>query len=387
MGKTITRLTVGLSVLLATGALSTAQGQDSGRVDLAGLEMGGDRAEAVTAPLKARAEALTDEEAAALGERLDEDPRDLETRLVLLFRELPGPRRARGERSDPRPHGELVLGLIEHHPRAVIAGTAGLMLYPYKRDGMYTGPAWDGAIELWERLAKEHPKDAAIACNAGCFMMADPFRLAMDGERALELLQRARTLEPKGPRWALKLGALHSMRQRMTRDAGQRTREGLQAVEHLRAAWDLTPKTEQTALRVMGDPVSMALAKAYLDADDLSEARHFAHATLDAEDEESPRGAVVFSMNDVLGKVALAEGDLDLASRYLLASATTTGSAVLGSFGPDFDLAHDLLIAGRRAVVLAFLEDCKAFWTSGQDELVAWIATIEAGKNPWAKDD
>lgn len=65
----------------------------------------------------------------------------------------------------------------------------------------------------------------------------------------------------------------------------------------------------------------------------------------------------------VLGLVALKRGNIVDAKRYLLESGKTKGSPVLGSFGPDFMLAHALLDAGERETVAEFLTECKGFWT------------------------
>ena len=369
------------TLIACVANVATAQG--TGRVALTDLEWGDARSRVHTTALRKRAAALTKEEAAQLRAQLKAHPRDISTRMVLLFHELPELRRKRGERHDPQPHGRLVLGLIEQHPRSRLAGTAGLLLYPYKRDGMYTGPAWEDAIELWEHLVAMHPKDPAIACNAGSFLMADPFRIKKDGPRALVLLRRARELAPQEPRWALKLGAYHSMLRSMTRAPEARMSEAKAALPHLRAAWDLTAASERGVLVVMGKPLSMALASVYFDAGEAQSARTFAALALEQDDPQKPRGDLVFEMNVVLGRIALAEGDVDEAARYLLAAGWTTGSPVLGSFGPDMTLAEGLLAAGKRDTVREFLESCKAFWDSGQSELDAWIRAIDEGGNPW----
>ena len=294
--------------------------QDADRQALANLEWGGAASIEKTRALRERAEKLTGEDAVELRERLESDPDDLATRMTLLFYELPELRRKRRAGADPKPHGELVLGLIERHPRSRLAGTAGFLLYPYKRDGMYTGPAWEGAIELWERLVAEHPDDPAIAGNAGSFLMADPFLLARDGPRALALLERARELAPREPRWALKLGGYHSMQRAVAREPEARVAAARAALPHLRAAWDLTEPGERATLAVFGQPLPMVLASAYFDAGESEPARTFALLALGGENPSAPRGEVVFEMNAVLGRLALAAGDAEAAAAYLLAA-------------------------------------------------------------------
>ena len=73
----------------------------------------------------------------------------------------------------------------------------------------------------------------------------------------------------------------------------------------------------------------------------------------------SDYGEVVFRANEVLGRIAVKEGNFTEAQRCLRAAANSDGSITLRSFGPDFVLAHELLEHGEREdrdTVLAFLE-------------------------------
>jgi hypothetical protein len=88
--------------------------------------------------------------------------------------------------------------------------------------------------------------------------------------------------------------------------------------------------------------------------------------------------------HQVLGRVAFAAGAVDRACDELLASADTPGSPQLGSFGPKLDLAADLLRAGRRDVVIAYLEKCRSFWEDQIADVDAWLATLRAGETPEA---
>ena len=367
--------------MAATAAV--AQGT-SGKV-LLQFEWGDARSLVQTKALRERAASLTEEQAAKLREELVANPLDVSKRLALLFYEEPQIRKRRGERHDPRPHGELILGLIENHPRSSLAGSAGLLLYSYKRDGMHTGPAWDEAIKLWKRLVAKHPKDPAIAANAGLFLISDPFRMVEDGPLALVLLQRARDLAPKESRWALSLGTYYFMQLSMTQKAEARAAAAKPGRKHLRAAWDLADAADRTRMRVMGQPLSMVLATGYYDAGDIKAARTFAIRALFIEDPRKADGQLVFEMNTILGRIALIEDDVENARRYLLAAGKTTGSPSLSSFGPDMTLAKELLAAGKRDVVVEFLESCKSFWHSGKDQLESWLRSIRAGQNPWSE--
>lgn len=84
----------------------------------------------------------------------------------------------------------------------------------------------------------------------------------------------------------------------------------------------------------------------------------------------------------VLGRIALAKGDVKTASNHLLEAGNVKGGATLQSFGPNMALAKELLEHGERDVVIAYLKECKGFWDMGQKKLDDWIATIEKGETP-----
>ncbi len=115
---------------------------------------------------------------------------------------------------------------------------------------------------------------------------------------------------------------------------------------------------------------------------DLDKARMYAEAMLADSPDDWNRGNRVHYGNLVLGRIALADGDLRGAGQYLLAAGRTPGSPQLNSFGPDMALARDLLERGETQTVLRYLALCLEFWEMGQDSLKNWIALIEGGRTP-----
>jgi hypothetical protein len=84
----------------------------------------------------------------------------------------------------------------------------------------------------------------------------------------------------------------------------------------------------------------------------------------------------------VLGRIALKQGNVEEAGRYLLAAGRTPGSPQLNSFGPNWNLAQDLVGRGDRTSVLAYLELCRTFWKLEKGRLDSYAATIRSGGTP-----
>lgn len=91
-------------------------------------------------------------------------------------------------------------------------------------------------------------------------------------------------------------------------------------------------------------------------------------------------GQAVHDGNLVLGRLALEQGAIEDAKRYLLEAGTSAGSPVLGSFGPNMSLARDLLEKGERDTVLQYFERCGKFWQA--DSLKQWTDEVTAGRTP-----
>jgi hypothetical protein len=66
----------------------------------------------------------------------------------------------------------------------------------------------------------------------------------------------------------------------------------------------------------------------------------------------------------------------------LLAAGKTPGSSNLAFSGPGMALARDLLKAGEKDVVIAYLEECRSFWKADRGRLAEWLALIRAGLPP-----
>ncbi len=101
-------------------------------------------------------------------------------------------------------------------------------------------------------------------------------------------------------------------------------------------------------------------------------------------------------MNEVLGRAAPRAGNRDEARRALLAASATPGSPQLDSYGPNFELAREMLGKGEKDVVIQYLDLVGKFW--GHDDpkrpqysalaarhaalLAKWKQEIREGKIP-----
>jgi TonB family protein len=124
------------------------------------------------------------------------------------------------------------------------------------------------------------------------------------------------------------------------------------------------------------------LPKQALDAGALEKASSYALELLQSANDQKGDwnyGNAIYDANMVLGLVALRQGNVTEARRYLLESGKTPGSPQLDSFGPDLTLAQELLEKGERDTVLEFLTLCKGFWKMGADRLDAMAAEVRKG--------
>jgi hypothetical protein len=93
-------------------------------------------------------------------------------------------------------------------------------------------------------------------------------------------------------------------------------------------------------------------------------------------------GNAVQDANLVLGRIAVRQGRINDAKRYLIEAGKSPGSPQMNSFGPNMSLAKDLLEKGERDVVLEYFDLCRKFWELHRDRLDNWGQEVKAGKIP-----
>jgi len=93
-------------------------------------------------------------------------------------------------------------------------------------------------------------------------------------------------------------------------------------------------------------------------------------------------GNAIHDGNLVLGRIAVREGNMDEAKRYLHLAGESPGSPQMDSFGPDMSLAKELLEKGERQSVLEYFEACRKFWKMSNGRLDGWAHDVQAGNMP-----
>ncbi|HEY3243592.1 MAG TPA: RNA polymerase subunit sigma-24 [Phycisphaerae bacterium] len=296
-------------------------------------------------------------------EQLTDRPDDLSARTQLLGNYFLGRWNSPEIKKTRQAH---VLWIIEHHPEADICGSpeAGL-------DAILESVAYREARELWLKKSDGDGVSAKVLGNAANFL------LLQSPEDAERLLKRAQALEPQNPEWPQRLGHLYQLKSRNL--FGKTDREAAKrALIAYEQALDASPKADRYLL--LDDTAKAALA-----AGELEKARRYATEVLDlAVETDANRdwnhGNAIHHGNLVLGRVALAEGKIEEAEKFLLKAGKTPGSPQLNSFGPNMLLAKELLEKGRKEAVIEYLRLCGRFWNKSQTD--KWIEHIEAGKTP-----
>jgi thiol-disulfide isomerase/thioredoxin len=190
-------------------------------------------------------------------------------------------------------------------------------------------------------------------------------------EVAEKLLKQTLAMEPRNPRWTSSLSSLYSYQATREPDKKQKVALLQKAVDSADEVSRLSPLESLASTKFeVGDYASAAATARDL----LSLAAKYT--------ENWAYGNAVHRGNILLGRIALHDGDQAEAARRLLVAGGIKGSPQLISFGPDWQLASELLANGDRDIVLQYIALCRKFWTSGAGRLDTWEAAIKAGGVP-----
>jgi hypothetical protein len=147
----------------------------------------------------------------------------------------------------------------------------------------------------------------------------------------------------------------------------------------LKAAMDKLAAASSPELRfyALGDAAKQSFV-----AGKTEDARKYAQELLDLlpgfrQDREY--GNATHDANLTLGRIAVRDGRLDDAKRYLVESVRAPSARQM-DYGPSMSLAKDLLDKGEKQAVLDYFALCKKFWSNGR--LDEWSQQVKDGKVP-----
>jgi hypothetical protein len=227
--------------------------------------------------------------------------------------------------------------------------------------------------------------------------------LAPNDDTDIPLLLAALVKDPAGP-WAgyiaRKAGATHAAA--ALADAAARTNLFRQTLSYLTQGREILGDAlaHDAKLQYSHDQLLGLMAKAAFESGSpLGEVKGAVQEMLanNTDLKSWNYGNVEYTANELLGRVALREGNTDAAGKYLLAAGKTKGSPQLKSFGPRFTLARELAEKGERDTVIQFLDLVGVFWANpdkakegnsrnvamgNRKQLEEWKQQIQDGKIP-----
>jgi hypothetical protein len=330
-----------VAVLVFVYVYSTALAMDADRLAMSGAK-------------------LTAEEGESLEKQVEKNPNDITSRTKLLGYYF---RRQFQDKSAREAKQKHILWLIMNSPDSEVLAT------PYgELDAFLDNESYSQGKKAWIDQLKKKPANLRLLENSANF-----FQLH-DRDLAEESLLEARSLDMNNPKWPEKLGHLYSL-DMITKSLEIRTIAAGKALEQFEIAYKLSTDKQR-------DVLLQSLAKAALAADKPQKAKEYAEKMLSQNRPGWNYGNNIHYGNIILGRVALAVGDLGEAKKRLIEAGKTPGSPQLNSFGPSMALAKELLEKGEKDVVLEYFELCSKFWKSGKSRLHKWSVEVEEDKIP-----
>ncbi len=300
---------------------------------------------------------LSAEEAGKLESAVAKHPDDLSARTRLLgyyyMRQYSSPRAAKARRRH-------ILWIIAHRPEAEISGVPYSWIDPTLDKGGY-----NQAKRLWLKQAQSHSESAPVLGHAAKFFVL------RDKDLSEKLFGQAQKLEPENPKWADELGRLYAVE-----GGTDKAAKSLAEYELAQAA----DNSESGRFARLDN-----LAASAFDAGDMEKAFRYATDSLDESAKYRRNwnyGNAIHHSNNVLGRIALKQGDIKLADEFLLKAGATPGSPQLESFGPNMALAKELLKKGEKETVLRYIDLCRDFWKMGGAELDDWSKGVKEDRIP-----
>jgi|LakMenEpi03Aug12_release.lakeMendotaPanAssembly.Ray.scaffolds.fasta_scaffold84217_3 serine/threonine protein kinase len=228
--------------------------------------------------------------------------------------------------------------------------------------------------------------------------------LAEDRDKAEALIRAGQKQRPDAHLWAVDIQTLFAADQFTGKSLQGKARVAhfKHALEYLQESYDITvealKKAPKEQLQYLLPGLQIDLAHAALEANETELAKQHGSETLqkNTDDTNDNYGNIIHNANQILGRCVLREGKLADAKAYLLKAGATPGSPQLKSFGPQLQLARELLEKGEKESVLQYLDLVSKFWASDSEEsalgkqeskvhaalIEGWKREISEGKIP-----
>lgn len=260
-------------------------------------------------------------------------------------------------------HQELAIWMIENHSASEILGNPETRVNEYVNKEGYAR-----AKALWLKNVETHSDNPQVYASAAAFF------LFSDRSKAEVYLKKAQSLEPKNPKWTSQLAQFYKLG--LSQLNGQeRKQTAAKALTEFEKSFALLPGLQRQYLLTN-------MAKTAFEAEQYEKAEKFSKQLLVSTkvNNDWNTGNAIHHGNQVLGRIALKNDDLESAKSYLLASGKTPGSPQLNSFGPNMTLAQELLEQGKKEAVLKYFDLCGNFWNN--DKLKTWKQQVTDGETP-----
>jgi TolA-binding protein len=298
---------------------------------------------------------MTPEQVTDLENRLSRNSNDLEARIrLVLYYGVAGREQAQ--------QVEHIAWFVKHHPSHPVLPFAALLA------DVGGSPSKAELDNLWNQQLQKHASNAIVLGNAARWY------LPLDSDRAHDLFDRARRLDPQNPDWFVLPGLALMVGKKVGKEQAH------QAFTALRQGLKLYEVSREMLL-----PDALVLSQAALAAvlsGDSKSARELAERFLAGGD--TPMHGI-HEAHTVLGLVALEQGDLAEAGKRLVASCKLPEHHGKPD-GPLLMLADGLLERDQRKPVIAFFEACEKVWPHRAGEFQNWSRQIQQGKHPRLPD-
>ncbi len=201
--------------------------------------------------------------------------------------------------------------------------------------------------------------------------------LAKDRDKAEALIRAGQKQRPGAHLWSMDVQMLFAVDQFTGKSLQGKTRviHFKYSLEYLQEAYyvavEALKKTPDEQLQDVLPGLQIDLAQAALEAGETELAKKHAAETLqkNTDTKNWNYGNIIHDANQILGRCALREGKLADAKAHLLKAGATPGSPQLNSFGPQLQLARELLEKGEKEAVLQYLVLVSKFSASDNEEL------------------